>query len=65
MPQWLNLPSIQKSYGAQTVAIRPLTRTSGFQIRSRIFCFDALRSAKYSSLENARTSGLPSRIRMA
>ena len=25
MPQWLNLPSIQKSYGAHTVAIRPLT----------------------------------------
>ena len=34
MPQWLSLPSIQKSYGARTEAMRPVTRTSGFQMRS-------------------------------
>ena len=33
--------------------------------KSRIFRLDACRSAKYSSLEKARTSGLPSRMRMA
>ena len=55
MPQWLNLPSIQKSYGVHTVAMGPCTRTSGFHIRSRIRLLDRLQMRE--SIPRSKSSG--------